>query len=93
VEASSQEVNTLGDGPLIINLLSGPLDATIADGSTVQKGQYVVSYRSWTDNRHFEISAPAQLRSAAEYISANIIAYQPEVSSSSASGGGSSSSK
>ncbi len=81
IEVSSKDVEQLGDGPLIINLVSGVLDAG-RDGSVRDSGGYVVGYRAWTDNRHFEVSAPVQMREAVLYIVQNFTVYQPEAPSS-----------
>lgn len=79
VEVSSEEVQNLGDGVLIINLVSGELNASIADSSVVQDGNNVIGYRAWTNSRHFEITAPAELRSAVAFITENLSVYQPDL--------------
>jgi len=71
VEVSSREIENLGDGPLLINLVSGSLEGG-KDSTLSVEGDYVVGYRSWTDGRHFEISAPGALRSAVDYITRNL---------------------
>lgn len=91
VEVSSEEVAELGDGPLVINLATGSLDASIADGSVVTQGDFVIGYRQWTNGRHFEVSAPAALRSAVAYITENISVYLQEGEASTSSSASSSS--
>ncbi len=77
LEVSSEEIDNLGDGPLIVNLVSGSLDPSIADGSVVQQGDFVIGYRAWTNGRHFEITAPAILKTAVQFITQNLSVYQP----------------
>jgi hypothetical protein len=83
VEVGPEQVEKLGDGPLIINLVSGALDGP--DETIQQQGDYVVGYRSWTNNRHFEISAPVSLQAAVQYIVSNISVYHVDEGISSAS--------
>lgn len=75
VELSSEEVATLGDGPIIVNLVSGSLSGA-SDGEVSGKGEFVVGYRAWTENRHFEISGPNVLVSAVTYITKNLRTYE-----------------
>ncbi len=85
VEVSSEEITNLGDGPLIINLISGDLPSTASDGSIADHGSFIVGYRAWTNNRHFEISAPASLRTAVGYIVAHLSVYHVDQETSSGS--------
>ncbi|HVW66101.1 MAG TPA: hypothetical protein VHA78_00015 [Candidatus Peribacteraceae bacterium] len=73
VEVGPTDVNNIGDGPLIVNLMSGSLDSVGAsDGQVkVQNGQ-VIGYHSWSENRHFEIIAPANLQTAVTFMIANL---------------------
>ncbi len=66
VEVSSEELETLGDGPLSIVLVSGA--APGPDGHVTSDGTTVTGIRAWTGNRHFIISAPAVLDKAVRYI-------------------------
>ena len=76
VEMGPEELQNLGDGPLVLNLLSGSLEAKdVADGAVVTQGDYVVGYRAWTDNRHFEISGPANLKTAVTYMTKSLATY------------------
>jgi hypothetical protein len=73
VEVSSEAVENVGDGPLVIDLLSGTVESAGAtDGQVKMEGNRAVGYRSWTKGRHFEVSAPAVLRTAVEYITKNL---------------------
>ncbi len=76
VEVSSQEVEKLGDGPLVINLVSGALNDSSLEGVTEVKGDFVVGYKSWTNNRHFEITAPVALKAAVAYMASNVTVYE-----------------
>ncbi len=84
VEVSSEDVSNLGDGPLVINLVAGALDPS-RDGTVEDRGNFVMGLRAWTNNRHFEVSAPSALRQAVAYISQNFTVYQPDDVSSAAS--------
>ena len=77
VEVSSEEIQNLGDGPLIINLVAGDLPDASMDGTVRTQGDFVIGYRAWTNSRHFEISAPAALQSAVDYITKTLSAYNP----------------
>ncbi len=87
VEVSSEEIQNLGDGPLIINLVAGDLPDAAMDGKVQAQGDFVIGYRAWTNSRHFEVSAPAALQAAVDYITKTLSAYNPvtEGSSSAAS--------
>ncbi len=74
VELSSEEINNLGEGPIAVNLVSGRLDGD--DERVVTEGYTVVGYRAWTGNRHFEVTAPTELRAAVEQIVKNLIPYE-----------------
>lgn len=83
VEVSSQSVEKLGDGPLIVNLVSGTLDSSIPDESVVRQGDFIIGYRAWTNNRHFEITAPSALYDAVAYMVSALSVYQVDAASSS----------
>lgn len=78
VEVSSEEIMNLGEGPVQINLLPGPVPDGITDGSVLASGFDVIGYRSWTNRRHFEITGAAELRSAVEYTTRNLTTYEGE---------------
>lgn len=77
VEVSPEELQGLGDGPLVINLAAGSIPDS-DDAKIKEQGDFVVGLRSWTENRHFEITAPKELQSAVEYITKNLTAYEAE---------------
>lgn len=86
VEINSEEIVNLGDGPLVVNLVAGRLDPSIEDLSVVANGDVVTGYRAWTASRHFEVTAPIELRAAVEFVSTHIIPYeQPEEQAASSS--------
>jgi len=73
LELSSEELINLYDGPIQINLMSGSVGSKKATDKQVRtEGGNVIGYRSWTDSRHFEISAPAALEEAVKYITENL---------------------
>lgn len=65
VEVGPTAVNNLGEGPLIVLLLPG---AATADGNVTVSGDAATGQRAWTDNRHFEVRAPASLQAAIKII-------------------------
>jgi hypothetical protein len=74
VEMSSEEVTDLGNGPILVELVSG----TVASEKSVDKQVRTVQgesigYRSWTGNRHFEIRGPLTLKNAITYITENLV--------------------
>jgi len=77
VEASAAEINAVGDGPIVVNLLSGDISTTGAtDGQVLSSGDKVVGFKAWTGNQHFEISAPASLKGAVDYMTAHLTATE-----------------
>lgn len=83
VEVNAQEIENLGDGPLVVNFVAGDLPPSISDGSVVVDGGRAVGYRAWTGGRHFEISASAVLQEAVTFMTANLSVYQVNGGSSS----------
>ena len=76
VEFGNKAVENPGDGVIVVNLVTGALAAGEGEGTAVTQGEFVVAQRSWTGNRHFEVSGPADLRAAVEYMAQNIGVYQ-----------------
>lgn len=76
VEVSSQEIDSLGQGPLQVNFESGPLPGGVTDGSVVASGDLTIGYRAWTGDRHFQIVAPKSLREAVVYMTASLVTYE-----------------
>ncbi len=78
VEVSDVAIEEAGQGVIMVNLVSGALSASAAEGVAVSSGDFVVAQRQWTGNRHFEISAPAQLKAAVEVMANGVEVYQTE---------------
>jgi len=80
VEISSGEIYNLFDGPIRVDLISGTVGGKkAADGQVREEPDgTVIGYRSWTENRHFEISAPPALSEAVKYITQNLEEYVGE---------------
>lgn len=71
VEISSEEINMPGEGPITVKLLSGELTGA-TDGQVTSNGGMAIGYRSWTEGRHFEITAPVSLQGAVTVITNNL---------------------
>lgn len=76
VEFADHSVDEVGQGAIVVNLVSGAFDG--AAGVATEQGDFVVASAQWTGNRHFEVSGPAELRSAVEFMARGIAVYQPE---------------
>ena len=76
IEVSNGPVLNLGDGPIVINLLRGPL--TGPDLTVSPQGNSVIGFRQWSADQHFEISADKRLEAAVAYIMKNLTTYQGE---------------
>lgn len=73
VEIGTEEMTELGQGPIIVNLVSGSLaSAGATDGNVSAEGEYVVGYAAFNDKSHFEVSAPKALDAAVRYIISHI---------------------
>jgi hypothetical protein len=73
VEIKNSEIDLLGEGPIVVALRSGDLTGAV-DGQVKNEGGASVGYKSWTEGRHFEVSAPSALAAAVEKITKSIIA-------------------
>lgn len=77
VEISDHETENAGEGVIFVRLVSGALQG--AEGVAVEtEAGKVVASRQWTGNRHFEISGPAELKSAIEFIAAGLAVSEPQ---------------
>lgn len=75
VEISNAEMNNLGEGPIVIRLLSGNSASKKAtDGQVRAQGDMVIGFKDWDSNEHFEIIAPANLQAAVAYLTENLAA-------------------
>lgn len=73
VEVSGAPVENLGDGVLLVNVISGDIATSgAADREVRMHGNFAVGYRGFSDNRHFEISAPGELKEAVQYMTDNL---------------------
>lgn len=71
VELNSEEFSdsaSPGTGPIAVDLFGTRLPDAVQDQQIVEKDGKVIGYRLWTSNRHFEVSAPSELRSSVEVI-------------------------
>ncbi|MDD5025795.1 MAG: hypothetical protein PHH13_00275 [Candidatus Peribacteraceae bacterium] len=76
VEMSSEDIASVYAGPIQVDLYPGSVSAKKAtDGQVRVQGSEVVGFREWTENRHFEISAPASLEAAVGYITVHVSQY------------------
>lgn len=75
VELSPDEIDTSGSAPIVVTLKSGTAASMQAsDGDVRVQGDMVYGYRDFSDNRHFVVSAPANLEAAVRYIIERIAA-------------------
>ena len=73
VEMGALDVESMGDGPIAVELKSGDVASIgVADGDVKVVGGKVIGYRSFSDSRHFEISAVESLRVPVEYVAKNL---------------------
>ncbi len=77
VEVSAQSIENVGEGPLVIALKTGDITSlSVTDGAVVESGDKAIGYRSWSDNRHFEVSADVSLKAAVTYITQGLKASE-----------------
>lgn len=73
VEMGALDVENMGDGPIAVELKSGDVASIgVADGDVKIVGGRVIGYRSFSDSRHFEISAVESLRVPVEYVAKSL---------------------
>lgn len=76
VELGMSEISELGDGAVILNLVSGTSASMQAqDGQIKTQGSDIIGFKDWQDGTHFELIADARLRTAVEYMLAHITPY------------------
>jgi hypothetical protein len=69
IEMGASAVESFGNGPIVVSLKAGDLSALgVQDGEVKVINKKVIGYRSWSDSRHFEISASAALGEPVGYI-------------------------
>jgi hypothetical protein len=73
VEMGAENVENTGDGPIFVELKSGALEGLqVNDADVKEVGERVIGYRGWTENRHFEISAPVELREPVAFVTQSL---------------------
>lgn len=76
VELGMNEITNLGDGAIVINLVSGTSASMQAqDGQIKTQGADVIGFKDWEDGTHFEIIADARLKAAVSYMISHITPY------------------
>lgn len=75
VEASSESFEGMGSGPISIDLVGGELSG-YSDKEISMQGGKVIGYRSWTQGRHFRISADTRLEGAVRYMTEHLRATE-----------------
>ena len=77
VEFGMTNVDELGQGAIILNLVSGTSASMNARDSQIKpQGSDVIGFKDWKDGNHFELIADSRLRAAVEYMLSNISAYE-----------------
>jgi hypothetical protein len=75
VEVSSESFEGVGSGPISIDLVGGDLSGHSDNDVSVVDGK-VTGYRTWTQGRHFRISADARLEAAVRYMTEHLRATE-----------------
>lgn len=76
VEMGMIDIAELGDGAIVINLVSGTSSSMQAqDGQIKTQGSDVIGFKDWQDGTHFEIIADARLKVAVSHMLTHISAY------------------
>ncbi|MDP7069159.1 MAG: hypothetical protein QF815_01425 [Candidatus Peribacteraceae bacterium] len=73
VEFSSEPIESLGEGPITLELMAGSIGES--DGSVELVDGNVVGYKEWTFGRHFRISADTGIEAAVRYMTENITEF------------------
>lgn len=73
VEINSEPLEMLGDGPIVIRLMTGT--DTPADNTVTTQGSNVTFVKSWSLDRHFEIVADKRLEESVRYIGAHLTEF------------------
>lgn len=76
VELGMSDIAELGDGAIILNLVSGSSASMQAQSGQIKtQGSDVIGFMDWQDGTHFEIIADARVKAAVSYMLAHITAY------------------
>ncbi len=73
VEFSSEPIDSIGQGPIVLQLLAG--SAGDASGTVDVSGSTAVAYKEWTFGRHFRIAGDASLSGPIRYLMEHITEY------------------
>ena len=73
VELSPEPIESLGQGPIVVELIAGSIGDS--DGTVEVVDGSAIGYREWTFGRHFRISAASTLEAPVRYITENISDY------------------
>lgn len=77
VEFGMSNIDALGQGAIVLNLISGSSASMSArDGQIKAQGSDVIGFKDWKDGNHFELIADSRLRAAVEYMLSGISAYE-----------------
>lgn len=77
VEFGMNTIDELGQGAIILNLVSGTsASMNASDGQIRTQGADVIGFKDASDGRHFELIADQRLRGAVEYMLAHITPYE-----------------
>ncbi len=76
VELGMSDIVELGDGAIILNLVSGSSASMQAQSGQIKtQGSDVIGFMDWEDGTHFEIIADVRLKAAVSYMLAHITPY------------------
>lgn len=77
VEFGQNEIDELGQGAIVLNLVAGTSASMSAtDGQVKTQGSEVIGFKDTTDGKHFELIADARLKAAVEYMLSQITPYE-----------------
>lgn len=76
VEISSEPIDALQDGPIVLRLLTGK--NTLADGSVTMQDGKAIFTKLWLTDQHIEIVADDSLQDAVRYIGEHITPFSSE---------------
>lgn len=78
VEFGMEEIDELGDGAILLNLVAGSsASMNASDGEIKTQGNDIIAFKDWNDGTHFEIIADARLQEAVSYMLARVSPYTP----------------
>lgn len=79
VEFAMESIESIGTGPIVLNLVDSTVEAAGAtDGAVQTKGSEVIGFVAWNDGTHFEIIADSSLSAAVSYMTSHITPFSPE---------------